>query len=171
MNKLLFSLICFYSLFLSNPVTAQELNEAFLKSLPKSIQEDFLDSDGNEDLSDNFNERPETRIRKAESGIDTIKDQIQSIEAQLSREVATDDLNIFGKNFFSSYQTSFAPINELNFSADYVLDVGDVLNIQSPGTTSISGTKQKVVVSRDGSINIPKIGQINVAGMPYEEAI
>ena len=62
-------------------------------------------------------------------------------------------------------------MHQLNFAADYVLDVGDVLNIQSLGTTSVGGTKQKVVVSRDGSINIPKVGQINVAGMPYEEAI
>jgi hypothetical protein len=46
-------------------VTSQELNDAFLKSLPKSIQEDFLNPD--EALSDNFNERPETRIRKVES--------------------------------------------------------------------------------------------------------
>ncbi|MDB2356832.1 SLBB domain-containing protein [Gammaproteobacteria bacterium] len=171
MKKLLLSFTCFYAFFLSNAVTSQELNEAFLKSLPKSIQEDFLDADSDETLTDNFNERPETRIRKAESGIDAIKDQIQSLEAQLSREDIKDDLAVFGTNFFNSYQSSFAPINELNFSADYVLDVGDVLNIQSLGTTSIGGTKQKVVVARDGSINIPKVGQINVAGMPYEEAL
>ena len=36
-------------------------------------------------------------------------------------------LKIFGANFFDSYQTSFAPLNEQNFAADYVLDVGDVL--------------------------------------------
>ncbi|MDA8613468.1 SLBB domain-containing protein [Gammaproteobacteria bacterium] len=171
MKKLLLSFACVYAFFLSHEVTSQELNEAFLKSLPKSIQEDFLDADTDETLSDNFNERPETRIRKAESGIDSIKDQIQSLEAQLSREDANDDITIFGSNFFNSYQSSFAPINQLNFVSDYVIDVGDVLNIQSPGTTSIGGIKQKVSVARDGSINIPKVGQINIAGMPYEEAI
>ena len=163
MKKLLISFICLYGLVLSNAVTSQELNEAFLKSLPKSIQEDFLNTDADETLSDNFNERPETRIRKAEGRIDAIKDEIESLESQLTREDTNDDLIIFGSNFFNSYQSSFAPINQLNFAADYVLDVGDVLNIQSLGTTSVGGTKQKVVVSRDGSINIPKVGQINVA--------
>ena len=171
MKKLLLSFICLYGFVLSNAVTSQELNEAFLKSLPKSIQEDFLNADADETLSDNFNERPETRIRKVESGIDAIKDQIKSLETQLEREDKKDDFIIFGSNFFNSYQSSFAPINELNFAADYVLDVGDVLNIQSSANTSIGSSKQKVVVARDGSINIPKVGQINVAGMPYEEAI
>lgn len=171
MKKLLLSFICFYGFVLSNAVTSQELNEAFLKSLPKSIQEDFLNVDDDDTLKDNFNERPETRIRKAESTIDSIKDQIASLESQLTREDTKDGLIIFGSNFFNSYQSSFAPINELNFASDYVLDVGDVLNIQSIASTSISGTKQKVVVARGGTINIPKVGQINVAGMPYEEAI
>ena len=171
MKKLLLSFICLYGFFLSNSVTSQELNEAFLQSLPKSIQEDFLNADADETLSDNFNERPETRIRKAEGRIDAIKDEIESLESQLTREDTDDDLIIFGSNFFNSYQSSFAPINQLNFAADYVLDVGDILNIQSLGTTSLGGTNQKVVVNRDGSINIPKVGQINVAGMPYEEAI
>lgn len=171
MKKLLISFICLYGFVLSNAVTSQELNEAFLKSLPKSIQEDFLNADADETLSDNFNERPETRIRKAEGRIDAIKDEIESLESQLTREDTNDDLIIFGSNFFNSYQSSFAPMNQLNFAADYVLDVGDVLNIQSFGTASISGSKQKIVVARDGSINIPKVGLINVAGMPYEEAI
>ena len=173
MKKLLLSFICLSGFVLSNAVASQELNEKFLQSLPKSIQEDFLNADSDEALSENFNERPETRIRKAESRIDAIKDQIESLETQLTREDTKekDDLIIFGSNFFNSYQSSFAPINELNFAADYVLDVGDVLNIQSPGNTSIGGSKQKVVVTRDGSINIPKVGQINVAGMPFEEAI
>jgi len=171
MKKLLLSFIFLFGFVLSNAVTSQELNEAFLQSLPKSIQEDFLNADADEALSKNFNERPETRIMKVESGIDAIKDKIQSLETQLTRENTKDELIIFGSNFFNSYQSSFAPINQLNFAADYVLDVGDVLNIKSLGTGSISGAKQKVVVTRDGSINIPKVGQINVAGMPYEEAI
>jgi polysaccharide export outer membrane protein len=174
MKKLLLSFIFLFGFVLSNAVTSQELNEKFLKSLPKSIQEDFLNAaDTDESLAENFNERPETRIRKAEQRIDEYKDQLESLETQLTREDTKDkdDLIIFGSNFFNSYQSTFAPINQLNFSADYVLDVGDVLNIQSLGTANSRGGKQKIVVARDGSVNIPKVGQINVAGMPYDEAI
>jgi polysaccharide biosynthesis/export protein len=168
MKKLLVNFICFYAFFFSNAVTSQELNDAFLKSLPKSIQEDFLSGNSDDELADNFNERPETRIRKAESGIDDIKNQIQSIESQMNREDAKDDIIIFGSNFFKSYQTSFAPINQQNFSSDYVVDVGDVLSVQTLGKVNIN---KKLTVSRDGSINIPNIGIVSVAGLPYEDVI
>ena len=45
---------------------------------------------------------------------------------------------IFGSNFFDSYQTSFAPINQQNFSSDYVIDVGDVLSVQTFGTVKVN---------------------------------
>jgi len=168
MKKLLINFFCFYAFFLSNPVTSQDLNDAFLQSLPKSIQEDFLSANDDNDLSDNYNERPETRIRKAESGIDDIKNQIQSLESQINREETKGDITIFGSNFFDSYQTSFAPINQKNFSSDYVIDVGDVLSVQTFGTIKVN---KKLTVSRDGTINIPSIGIILVAGLPYEDAI
>ena len=167
MKKILINLVLLNSFFLHNVLASQELNEAFLKSLPKSIQEDFLNAD-DEDLSDNFNERPETRIRKVESGIDDIKNQIQSLESQLNREDSIDDMIMFGSNFFDSYQTSFAPINQENFSSDYVIDVGDVLSVQTFGTVKFN---KKIPVSRDGTINIPNIGIVLVAGLPYTEAI
>lgn len=171
MKRLLLHSLCFFALSLSSSLASQSIDEAFLQSLPKSIQEDFLDITPDTAASDNFNDRPETRIRKIEGGLDSIKGQIQSIEVQLNRENIKDDLIIFGSNFFDSYQSSFAPINQLNFAADYVLDVGDVLNIQSFGAPSRMSSKKTFVVARDGSINIPNIGQIVVAGMPYEEAI
>ena len=167
MKKILINLVLLNSFFLHNVLASQELNEEFLKSLPKSIQEDFLNSD-DEELSDNFNERPETRIRKAESGIDDIKNQIQSLESQINREDLKDDMIIFGSNFFNSYQTSFAPINQQNFSSDYVIDVGDVLSVQTFGTVKLN---KKLPVSRDGTINIPNIGIVLIAGLPYADAI
>ena len=167
MKKPLIYLVLLNTFFLHNFLNSQELDKAFLDSLPKSIQEDFLNAD-DEDLSDNFNERPETRIRKVESGIDNIKDQIKSLESQLNREDETDEILIFGSNFFNSYQTSFAPINLKNFSSDYVIDVGDVLSVQAFGIVKVN---KKIPVSRDGTINIPNIGIVSVAGLPYAEAI
>jgi len=157
-----FSIISFSSLY------AQEINKEFLNSLPKSVQEEFLERDDDENITDNYNERPDTRMSKIEFGIDSIKDQIASLESEINREEASSALSVFGENFFKSYQSSFAPINQENFASDYVLDVGDVLNIHLIGK---SNTKHTVPISRDGSVNIPKIGKVIVAGMPYEEAI
>ena len=167
MKKLLTNLVLLNAFFLHNALTSQELNDAFLNSLPKSIQEDFLNTP-DEDLSKNFNERPETRIRKVESRIENIKDQIKSLESQISRDESIDELTIFGSNFFDSYQTSFAPVNQQNFSSDYVIDVGDVLSVQTFGAVRVN---KKIPVSRDGTINIPNIGIVSVAGLPYADAI
>lgn len=171
MKKIILNLVFFCSFFFSNTLASQNFDDAFLKSLPASIQQEFQEVSDDTVLDSNFNERPDTRIKKIESGIDAINKQVLSLEMQLNRESGSDGLQIFGSNFFDSYQSSFAPINELNFAADYVLDIGDVLNIQSFGSADILARKQKVIVARDGSINIPRIGKINVAGMPYEEAI
>ena len=168
MKKILINFVFLTTFFLHNTLSSQELNEAFLKSLPKSIQEDFLQSDSDDELSDNFNDRPETRIRKIESGIDDIRDQIESMESQLDRDDTKEDLQIFGSNFFDSYQSSFAPINLENFSSDYVIDVGDVLLVQTFGKVKVN---KKLSISRDGTINIPNIGVILVAGLPYADAI
>jgi len=171
MKNILLNFVFFCAFFLSNSLASQNYNDAFLKSLPSSIQDEFGDVAEDTILDNNLSERPETRIKKIESGIAGINRQVQSIENQLNREGRKDGLQIFGSNFFDSYQSSFAPINELNFAADYVIDVGDVLNIQSFGSANIMARKQSVVVARDGTVNVPRIGKINVAGMPYEEAI
>ena len=168
MKKILINLVLLNTFFLHNALTSQDLNGAFLQSLPKSIQEDFLNADNDQDLSDNFNERPETRIRKVESGIDDIKDQIQSLESQINREDSKNEMIVFGSNFFDSYQTSFAPINQQNFTSDYVVDVGDVLSVQTFGKVKVN---KKLIINRDGTINIPNIGVVYVAGLPYEDAI
>ena len=100
MKRLLLNLVCFCAFSLSSALASQTLDEAFLKSLPQSIQEDFLDVGGDDNLTDNFNDRPETRIRKVEGGIDDIKNQIQSLETSMNRENITEELKIFGSDFF-----------------------------------------------------------------------
>ena len=39
----------------------------------------------------------------------------------------------FGKKFFDTIQSTFMPINEPNFDGSYILDFGDVLEIQFIG--------------------------------------
>jgi protein involved in polysaccharide export with SLBB domain len=62
-------------------------------------------------------------------------------------------------------QTSFMPINEPNFDSSYILDFGDTLEIQLIGQQNAI---EKLSIKRDGSINIPEIGKISVAGLSLE---
>ena len=73
----------------------------------------------------------------------------------------------FGKNFFDTIQSSFMPINEPNLGSSYVLDFGDVLEIQLIGQKD---TIDLYKVERDGSINIPDIGKITLSGLSVNDA-
>ena len=60
------------------------------------------------------------------------------------------------------------PINEPNLSSEYILDFGDVLEIQLIGQQNIVATYQ---LQRDGSISLPDIGRVPIAGLSLGDAI
>ena len=62
----------------------------------------------------------------------------------------------------------FLSIFEPNFSDNYILDVGDILEIVATGKIS---TKTKVKVMRNGVVQIRDIGSVMVAGLTVSEAI
>ena len=59
------------------------------------------------------------------------------------------------------------PINEPNFDSEYVLDYGDVLKIQLLGQED---SIDEYEISREGFINIPVAGRLNVSGMSLANA-
>lgn len=166
------TLFLFIWLFPSNLIAQSSLlNEAFIQSLPSSLASQFSQA---ADETDDSNEmqRPDTRIKNLESGISDIRDSLNALEYDLAREKlgakSDDALEIFGKSFFSSYQSTFYPISEPNFSDSYILDVGDILEIVATGKIS---TKTKVKVMRNGVVQIRDIGSVMVAGLTVSEAI
>jgi protein involved in polysaccharide export with SLBB domain len=59
------------------------------------------------------------------------------------------------------------PINEPNLSPSYILDSGDVLEVQLVGQKSFT---QQLKIKRDGSINLEDIGKIKLAGLSLDDA-
>ncbi len=153
-------------------VQSQELNEEFLKSLPKELQESFLgDSVNKREVEEDkpYNQRPETRLDKFDESLDKLKREVARLESNLNKMTDSDSskLESFGYDFFDSFQTTFAPINEPNPSSDYLLDYGDTLRLQLIGKIN---KEELVAVERDGSINIPNLGKISVAGLSLNNA-
>ena len=139
MKKILLSAL----LIASTTAYSQELDEAYLASLPESVRGDILDKMAEREVKDTpAYRRPSTMINKPAEGS--------------SR---------FGAQIFDMMQTSFMPINEPNFDSSYVLDFGDTLEIQLIGQKN---SIDELSVKRDGSINIPEIGKIFVAGLSLE---
>ena len=59
------------------------------------------------------------------------------------------------------------PINEPNLDGSYILDFGDVLEIQLIGQVD---SVEEYPIKRDGSINLPNVGKISLSGLSLSDA-
>ena len=139
-------------IFSSTSLLAQELDEKYLESLPEDMRKDILEQANDRDEQDKPVYRNDT------SQLDKQEDED---EDQDYRD------KIFGEDFFSTYQSTFMPVNEPNFDSEYILDYGDVLKIQLIGSKN---SIESYEVLRNGVINIPDIGNISVAGLSLAQA-
>jgi protein involved in polysaccharide export with SLBB domain len=81
------------------------------------------------------------------------------------RLAGVEGLKPFGYDIFGKKAPStFAPFNNIPVPADYVVGAGDEINVQLYGTVNRT---LKLTVSRDGHLNLPDIGPINVAGQHF----
>jgi protein involved in polysaccharide export with SLBB domain len=132
-------------LIVSTSLYSQELDKAYLESLPESVRADVLDKIAEKEEKDTpVYRRPSSMIKKP-----------------------LVDSTRFGAQIFDMMQTSFMPINEPNFDSSYVLDFGDTLEIQLVGQQN---SINELSIKRDGSINILEIGKVSVAGLSLESA-
>lgn len=77
------------------------------------------------------------------------------------------NLTQFGYSLFSSPVSTFAPISDVPVSDQYVLGPGDGLNIILWGR--INNTIS-LKVQRDGTILLPQVGPMDVAGLTFAQA-
>jgi protein involved in polysaccharide export with SLBB domain len=156
-------------------IHAQELDQAFLDSLPDDIKEDIAsqsDKNGDREKSIYRSIESQTKLekRKLADLKKRLEDDLKYLDERLSDEafdLNTNDLRVFGSDFFTTYQSTYMPINEPNFSPSYILDYGDVIEIQIIGQ---QGKIEKYQVKRNGSINLPDIGPLTIAGLSLESA-
>ena len=162
--KLNFFQLSLLAIFLSANISSQDANfdAAFLDSLPDEVKEDVLQevkSKNESESTQKYQRTPSSKLLKS----NVVKKWNQFLEDQATE---LDDER-FGMSFFRSLQTSFMPINEPNFDPNYLVDYGDILEIQLLGPDS---KIEEIDIKRDGSINIKDIGKIFVGGMPLYKA-
>ena len=155
---------------------AQEFDQEFLDSLPDDIREDL--ENRNETRVEEANEtyRPylySSKLSQAEELL-SLKDRLEKDLLDLERRLdsgenltISEELKLYGADFFNTFQTSFMPINEPNPDSGYMLDVGDILQIQLVGQDDYV---EDFLISSDGSINLPSVGKIIVAGLSLNDA-
>ena len=158
-------------------INAQELDPDFLESLPDDIRKDIQET--NQRKLDGTDEKYSpyiysSKLAKAETFL-KLKDRLERDLLEMERRLNSDssfdmsgDLIIYGSDFFNTFQTSFMPINEPNPDSGYMLDVGDVLQVQLVGTNE--NNIEELLINADGSITLEDIGEIVIAGLSLNDA-
>jgi polysaccharide biosynthesis/export protein len=76
------------------------------------------------------------------------------------------ELPMFGYNLFEGVPSTFAPLDRVPVTPDYAVGPGDELLIRAWGAVDID---YRVTVDRNGTINIPRVGTLTVAGMRAQD--
>ena len=157
-------------------ISAQELDPEFLDSLPDDIRKDIQET--NQRKLDGTDEKYSpyiysSKLAKAETFL-KLKDRLEKDLLEMERRLNSDssfdmseDLIIYGSDFFNTFQTSFMPINEPNPDSGYMLDVGDVLQVQLVGPNEYI---EELLINSDGSVSLPDIGELVIAGLSLNDA-
>jgi len=107
-------------------------------------------------------EEAATRIRAEPS----LRDMNISVTLLPLERVGVEALEPFGYDLFRGVPSTFAPATDVPVPAEYVVGPGDTINIQLFGNEN---AEYALVVSREGAVNFPEIGPINVAGLTFPE--
>ncbi len=80
------------------------------------------------------------------------------------KKIGTEALKPFGYDLFDRAPSTFAPVTNVPVPVDYVIGAGDVLEVQLYGNQNRT---LRLTVGRDGRINFPELGPINVGGQRF----
>ena len=162
--------------FIALTIGAQELDPEFLESLPDDIRKDLQEKNQRKALGTEETYRPylySSKLSQAETFL-TLKDRLERDLLELERRLDSDDnvnlnkeLQLYGLDFFNTFQTSFMPINEPNPDSGYMLDVGDILQVQLVGPNDYI---DDFPINPDGSVSLPDVGKIIIAGLSLNDA-
>ena len=199
MNKLslFLSLIILSLILVSKPSFSQEISPAaakeYLEANPELMKkyispEGKPTSDGarllkthpvagaltpaeiNEGLEKLKEKKPETvSAEEAQSSKDIEPFDEEKKEEILKPEISKtfpDDFHVFGQQLFSTGSASFTPPSNMPVSTNYIIGPDDNIVVQLWGRIN---ERYTLTVQRDGSIQFPNIGTIQVAGITYKQ--
>lgn len=160
--------------FLSPELYSQAIDEDFLNSLPSSIKDEVISSSSDKTATQKDDKNfavVSTDVQKINETLETLKQGIADIESKVEYEnlqgASLKGLSRFGDKFFKTFQSTFLPVNKPNVSSNYLIDISDSLEVMLVGQKDET---YELSVARDGSISIPEIGKIYVAGLSLGKA-
>jgi polysaccharide export outer membrane protein len=100
-----------------------------------------------------------------------VEPAFRGVDIRLTRlplkRTGAERLKPFGYDLFDQDISTFAPVTEVPVPSSYVVGPGDQLDVELYGTQN---RHLQLFVARDGRINLPDIGPVNVGGQTFEQA-
>ncbi len=75
-------------------------------------------------------------------------------------------LPLYGADLFWGSPSTFAPVEQVPVTPDYVVGPGDELVVHVWGQVSVNA---QVTVDRNGIVYLPQVGPVSVAGIPFSQ--
>lgn len=176
-SKSFFLLFFLFAVFLVSGQTKSNSDLLLLNKLGSSLPKDKIEySDDVSRLLNKYTEKKDTtEIDTVDSlsadTTDTIPTNDLSVYQKLiageniNPDSMLKDINIFGYDLFNKLQPStFTPTDNASVPADYPISAGDEINLLLWGRIN---EEYNLQVSRDGTINIPRIGPVTVANQTF----
>ncbi|MFC1580386.1 SLBB domain-containing protein [Thermodesulfobacteriota bacterium] len=131
------------------PTLSKEDQEKWLRIYPHLEEKETID------------QSPSIKPREREALSETEKILSGQFPSKVSR-----DLRQFGYDFFAGGARPFTPLADIPVGPGYIIGPGDSFMIHLWGRTEIT---HSVTVTRDGQINVPRLGLIMVSGLTFAE--
>jgi polysaccharide export outer membrane protein len=123
----------------------------------------YVDSAGN-NSSDSSNSSSDSRNNSSRQQIFP-PDPLTDLQ-RLARSATGEPITIFGRDLFQAVPSTFAPGDQIAVTPDYVVGFGDEILLRMWGPETFNS---QLTVDRSGSIYIPKVGAIHVAGLRFDD--
>jgi polysaccharide biosynthesis/export protein len=92
----------------------------------------------------------------------------QNVQVRLTllplKQTGAQALKPFGYDLFAEYPSTFEPLTNVPVPSDYIVGSGDVLDVLLYGNENHA---YQMVVGRDGEVNFPDLGPIEVGGQLF----
>ena len=100
-----------------------------------------------------------------------VEPALRGVDVRLTRlplkKAGVEGLKPFGYDLFDHTLSTFAPATNVPVPSDYIVGAGDVLNVQLYGKEN---RNLKLTVGRDGRVNLPALGPVDVGGQTFDSA-
>jgi protein involved in polysaccharide export with SLBB domain len=131
-------------------------------SIPTVVLDDGRNVPNQQTNPSKQGEQPQTPVR---SGPRTRTAELTDFQQMVATSLG-QTLPIYGASLFEDTPTTFAPVDHVPVTANYVIGPGDEILIRAWGQIDLDVHAR---VDRSGAIYIPRVGSLNVAGLRYDQ--